>query len=363
MNKPAWKPWGALLKAEWQHLSTFNRSDRRWQMPLCAALASGLPLLISAYLDHLTFGLTASLGGLIFLYTPSTALHHRMVTLMACAFGMCACYTLGIVVHFVPWLRIPVIVFVAALVTMACRFYAVGPPGSMFFVMATSIGMYSPVQALEVPLHVGLLTMGCLLACLVALFYSAHVLRLQPAQPVKSPDAMDTDLVVFEPLVISVFVGLSLALAEGMGLDRAYWVPVSCLAVIQGGSLRAVWIKQVHRIGGTAMGLGVAWALLALPLDPWRFCALMITLTFIVETLVVRHYGLAAVFITPMTILLAEASQLGHMDATGILHARLADTVLGSAIGLLGGGCLHHPGFRLALAPKLRQWMPDNGKP
>ena len=115
----------------------------------------------------------------MFLYLPDTPLHHRMVSLMACAFAMSASYALGVMSHFLPALMVPVLVFTAILVTMVCRFYRLGPPGSLFFIMAASIGAFSPGEVLEVPLKVGLLTMGCLLACLIAFFYSVHILRVR----------------------------------------------------------------------------------------------------------------------------------------------------------------------------------------
>lgn len=135
---------------------------------LCAALASGLPLLVGAWFDRLDYGLVSSLGGLVFIYGPNTPLSHRMVTLMACAFGMSACYTLGVMGHFFPLLLVPVLGFIAIVVSMVCRFYALGPPGILFFIMAAAIGAYSPVDLLQVPLYVGLFTMGCLQACLIA---------------------------------------------------------------------------------------------------------------------------------------------------------------------------------------------------
>ena len=58
--------WGrlqALVRAELRDLATINRSDRRWQMPFCAALASGLPLLVGAWFDRLDYGLVSSLVG------------------------------------------------------------------------------------------------------------------------------------------------------------------------------------------------------------------------------------------------------------------------------------------------------------
>lgn len=44
---------GRRLRTEWQHLSTFHRSRRRWQMPVAAGLATGLPVLVGAYFGWL----------------------------------------------------------------------------------------------------------------------------------------------------------------------------------------------------------------------------------------------------------------------------------------------------------------------
>jgi uncharacterized membrane protein YccC len=350
-----WRKFQSLIRAELIHVATVRSSDRRWQMPFCASLASGLPLLTGAWFDHLDYGLVSSLGGLVFLYVPNTPLHHRMVSLMACAFGMSACYALGVMSHFFPVLLVPVLTFIAILVSMVCRFYALGPPGSLFFVMAASIGMFSPNDVLQVPLQVGLLTMGCLQACLIAFFYSLYILRQQPRQPVSTLPPAGFDFVVVDSVVIGLFVGMSLALAQALQMERAYWVPVSCLAGIQEVSLRAVWNKQLQRIGGTGIGLGLALLLLALPLDKWSVCVMMIGLTFAIETLVVRHYGLAVIFITPLTIFLAEGTRLGHGPADVLLQARLLDTVLGSVVGLIGGVCLHSPRFRTGLSRQLRR--------
>lgn len=179
-----WRKLQALLREELRQLTTIQASDRVWQMPFAAALASGLPLLVGAYFDHLDYGLVSSLGGLVFLYVPSTPLYQRMISAMACSFGMVACYALGLMSHFFAPLMMPVLVFTAILVTMVCRFYGLGPPGSLFFIMTASIGAYSPLEVMQLPLMVGLLTMGCLLACLIGLVYSVYILRLQAPKPV-----------------------------------------------------------------------------------------------------------------------------------------------------------------------------------
>ncbi|MBU1364669.1 MAG: FUSC family protein [Gammaproteobacteria bacterium] len=359
MDRRGWEKFRARLRSEVHHLARLNPSDRRWPVPFCGALAIGLPLFVGAWFDHLDYGLISSMGGLAFLYMPATPLAHRLVALMASAFGLCSCYILGLMTHFMPLLFVPVLTFIAIAVSMLCRYFMVAPPGSLFFVMAAAIGAYSPVEFLQIPTFVGLLTMGSLLACLIGFLYSLYALRLAPAQPVPPLPPLNVDFVVFDSLVIGVFVGISLVLAQLFALDRPYWVPVSCLAVIQGASLRAVWSKQVHRIAGTAIGLIVAWGLLMLPLDRWSVSLMMMALAFIIETLVVRHYGLAVVFITPLTILLADAAQLGHGASTVILEARLVDTVLGSVVGLVGGFCLHSPAFREKLGRHVRRLWPS----
>ena len=356
----SWPHIKAWLHSERVQLTTMNPSNRRWQMPVAAALASGLPLFIGAYFDHMDYGLISSLGGLVFLYLPNTPLSHRMMWVMACAFGMAACYALGVMSHFFTPVMMWMLVFIAILVTMVCRFYGVGPPGSLFFVMAAAIGAYTPGEIIEIPLKVGLFTLGSLLACLIAFFYSVYSVRRQETQPVPPLPEPTFDFVVFDSVVIGLFVGVSLALAQLLQLDRPYWVPVSCLAVIQGTSLRAVWQKQLHRVLGTCVGLLLSWGLLMLPLDAWRIAFLILILAFMIETLIVRHYGFAVVFVTPLTLFLAEAATLGHAASpSALIQSRFLDTVLGCIVGLAGAMCLHSPRFRHVLGTQLRRLAPS----
>jgi hypothetical protein len=108
-----------FARRELSHLTHVQPSDRHWTMPFAAALASGAPLLIGAYFGNIAYGLVSSLGGMVFLYLPATALPHRMVWLMACAFAMVTCYTLGLTSHLVAPMLIPVLVFIAVLTRCA----------------------------------------------------------------------------------------------------------------------------------------------------------------------------------------------------------------------------------------------------
>lgn len=232
--------------------------------------------------------------------------------------------------------------------------------------MVAAIGAYSPVPFLDLPLMVGLVFLGGLLAAVIAFGYSLIVLRLQAPTPVQPLPQPTFEHVVLDSVLIGALVGLSLLLAMALQLERPYWVPVSCMAVIQGTTLRAVWNRNLQRVVGTAAGMLVAWGLLSLPLGPWAVgrgpwavAPILMLLSFTVEWLVVRHYGLATVFITPLTILLAEAARLDPQAShAALIQSRFMDTMLGCAVGLLGGVVMHQPRLRAAVGRSLRALVP-----
>ena len=357
---------GMALKryaGELRQLATLNPSDRPWEMPVAAALASGLPIFVGAAFGELGLGLVGSLGGLVFLYLPATRLSHRMAWLMACAFGMIASFALGMVGHLVPPLQVPLVVTIAILVTMICRFYAAPPPGSLFFVMAAAIAAYGPARGLAAVAQIGAIALGTVLAVAIAFLYSLHIVSRRGIPAPTPPPDPDFEYVVVDSVVIGAFVGLSLLAAHALRLERPYWVPVSCLAIIQGASMRAAWMRQAHRIVGTALGLLVFLAIAQVPLGPWGVAGVLTALSFVIETLIVRHYGLATVFITPLTILLAEAGQRARATPAHLMEARLVDTVVGAAIGLAGAACLHNERFRAVVGGALRRVVPGGDSP
>ncbi|KAA5603843.1 FUSC family protein [Roseospira marina] len=334
-------------------------TDRPWHMPVAAALATGAPMLTGAWFGHMEFGQASALGGLVLVYLPATPMAHRMLVLMGCAFGITAGFTLGVISHFFAPVMMPALAVIGILALMMARLYGLGMPGALFFVMAASIGAYAPVDVLEVPLYVGLVSMGCLLSCIIGFVYSLYDLRTRAPKPVPPPPPRTFDFIVLEPVVMGLFVGLALLLAQVLEMEKAYWAPVSCLAVIQGATLRAVWERQLHRLIGTTLGVLLAGAILMLPLTPWTLALMMMALSFIIETMVVRHYAAAVIFITPLTILLAEAATLGHgASPDALMSARLLDTLLGCLVGLAGGAFLHHDGIRRRVRHGLKRLAP-----
>ncbi|WP_281840792.1 FUSC family protein [Sinisalibacter aestuarii] len=354
-----WAKIRQVAAREWREFATINSSDRPWQMPFAAAIAAGLPLLVAAAFGRMAEGMIVSLSGFVFLYLPATPLHHRMGALMAFCFGMICCFTLGAFAHVMPIARAPLTTLVAIFATMICRYYRVGPPGSLFFIMACAIGAYTPGAWSDIPFRTGLLAIGCIHTLLIAYIYSIFILARRPADAIPPAPVAGFNRVWFDSIVIGLFIGLSLSLAEALSLEKPYWVPISCLAIIQGVSLRAVWNRQVHRIAGTAIGLLLTWGMLPFVENGWIVATMVMGLIFLIETAIVRHYGFAVIFITPVAILLAEAPTLGHGDTDALVAARFIDTLLGVSVGFVGALCLHNPVFRTRAGRWLRPLIPE----
>lgn len=353
MSRFGLKALGRFAQKEAAALLTFRRSDRPWQLPFAAAIASGAPVAFGVYFGLPTEGALGAVAGLSFLYLPGTRLNHRIPVIMASAFAMIVSFALGLASHVAPGAAIPLISVVAVGAALFSRFQNVAPPGPIFMVMAASIAAFAPVNPAGPMATLGYFAIGCIWACAIAVIYSIYILRHRFPLPVRSPSAQDRQAAVSDAIVMGLFVGASLGVATWFELERAYWVPVSCIAIMQGVTLRASWSRNVHRIVGTAIGIALTWLLYPFLTTAWSIALAVTVLTFLIETAVVRHYAFAAIFITPLTIVLAESTSPGTATVDALMQARLIDTIIGALIGLAGAAVLHSRRVRRVVQARL----------
>ena len=327
-------------------LFVLNKPNRPWHVALIATIGMAIPALLGVYFEQMANAILACVGSMVILYIPRTSIPYRMVTLAVCSFGIVACFTLGLAASFSIYTAGITLLATTLLADFICRYYAIPAPGNFFFVFLTALGCTLPFNLELLPERVGLVALGCMLSCLLAFFYSLSV-TLPAPNPIVNSEKKRVQLLL-QSTVIGVFVGGSYLLAEMIGLEKPYWVPISCAAIMQGANFTLVWQRNIHRVTGTVLGMGLAWCIFSQSLHGWSFALAVIVLFFLVELLVVHHYGLAVIFITPLTLLLAEGS------AARVLHeslvvTRLGDIALGSAIGFIGGWVMHHPKILLRL--------------
>ena len=255
---------------------------------------------------------------------------------------MLACYGMGSLSAALPIFQVPGLVILTTLATLYCATFNVGgPPGCMFFVIAASIGATSHAALTVSLLKFIFVFAGCLWGMAMALLYSC-ITRSRNTSSVVKGSILALQKNFAHAVFIGMVVGASLLLAQSIGLTNPYWVPISCLAVIQGSNLRDIWNKQLHRIVGTF--LGVIWMSILFESKPesdWEVAIWIVMLSFAIELTVARHYATAVMFITPMTILLADVAQAHESSFWSLTQSRLLDTSIGCATALFGGLCLH----------------------
>lgn len=334
----------------------FNKTDILWKMPLSNAFCVGFPLFIGAYLNQIQIAIVASMGGMVFLYTPKTKIYHRMIILMTCSFGFIISFTLGLISHFSQTALGLILGMIATLGAIICRFYQVNKPGNFFFIMMATLAAYMPFEIQKLPYIVGIFSFGTMLACLVAFIYSLITINKTILEDIKEHKFLGFEEVIVDPFIIGIFVGLSVFIAEILGFEKPYWVPISCIAIMQGMTLSSTWIRQLQRIIGTAAGIILTWILLGFDLNNWGIAISITVFSFLTEYFAFRNYAFGAIFLTPMTIFMAEISGTVSGSDSVIIITRLQDIILGSVIGLVGGVCLHTPKFRNKISKILRSF-------
>ncbi|GAF57501.1 membrane protein [Psychrobacter sp. JCM 18902] len=348
----------ALIDGELAHLLTVNRSKRPWHMPIIAAIAISFPVFVGAYFDALSSGIKASLGAMVILNIPLVGkLPYRLVTVMAWGFAMSLCFALGLIAQQIPLLKLPIFTLMAFGIVIFGRYYRQPPPAGLFVMMAGAIALFIPLPLEDILPAIGLVMLGSGFALVMALLYSLFLLATRPATP--TPNYSYEPDTITESLIVASFVSLALLIAVTLQLSNPYWAAVSCFLIIQGIHLRTMWIKQIHRLLGTVLGVVLASWMLSWGLSIWGVALAILTMMLCIETLVDRHYGLAVIFITPLTIFIAEyGSGLPFSESAyqEVIRTRLFDTVIGCLVGLSGGVVMHSTNLRIPLR-RIENWL------
>lgn len=317
----------------------------RWPLALQAAIGIAAPIAVSTVLGQAPLGYIAASGAFTVLYAGSAPVVDRARVLPIIAVSLLLSAALGILVAG-NTLVVSIGVVVVATVSAALAFgFRLGPPGPLFFVLVYGLSAHVVASGTIDPfVYLAALTGGCLFSYLVALAPLAlpriRRIRARPMRELLPGPAWNADSrMLLLRVVIVAIVGVLLGLV--IDPDRTYWIVGSAVAVIGvAAARRAAFQRGLHRMLGTVVGAGL-YVLLALlhPAGIW-LALLLGLLQFSIELVVVRHYALALVFITPLVLLLTGAAT-GEIGAMDVAAERIVDTVVGAALGAASG--LLHP--------------------
>ncbi|MCS5735254.1 FUSC family protein [Herbiconiux daphne] len=340
-------------------LVRLNGPGGRWPIALRAGLAVAIPIAVFSLAGAPALGLQASIGAFTALYVANAPVRERLRVLPLIAVGLVACAAAGAMLAGSSLAVAIGLVLVSAAASILLYGFAVGPPGPVFFplVFGAAAHITAPVDGVRVVdplLFVTLVAGGCLFAYLLAI--APVVLprsRRVPARTLRQrfPTPRFTDEPTRTLIRRSITVAvLGSAIALAVEPERAYWVVCAALAVVSGGSSRALTMTRgLHRVIGTIAGAVLYLGLAELAPSGLWLALLLGALQFAVELFVVRNYALALVFITPLVLTItgtaASAGSGTGAEPLAFAVERLVDTAIGAALAVVAALVWHerHP--------------------
>lgn len=325
------------------HILEYKKTDRPWHLPLLAGLCIGVPILSGFFTGHFQEGKLASMAALVILYLQSNDLPQRMIILMTCCFGIVLSFALGVIFSF-NGLVAPIILglYAFGINYVLHQLRLSHPPGNFFFIMIASIAICMPFQPEKIAEKIGYISIGTMISCSLGFIYSLMVIQQDKRKSFVITQKKDRYQTLIESLTIGAFIGFSLLVARLLHAENAYWIPTSCAAVMQGTTTKHVFTRSLQRILGTFIGLGLAWLIFLLKPSLLAVSIIIIACQVIVEFIIVPNYMLAAVFITALSMLLAEPNTQLTANIDKLFAARFFDILTGSSIGCIGGWVLYN---------------------
>jgi hypothetical protein len=122
-------------------------------------------------------------------------------------------------------------------------------------------------------------------------------------------------------------------LATVIGLGHPYWAAVTATVPIIATTLAVQLGRATLRILGTAIGIWVAYVLIAMQAPIWILVLEVAVFQVLTELFVARNYGVAVICITPMALILSHLAN--PATVADLVIDRLLDTVLGVVVSVL----------------------------
>lgn len=244
-------------------------------------------------------------------------------------------FILGLLSTISPWLSPIVVGIVAFISRLLTRLYDIHKPGALFYVMVCAMGVN-----LSLPLS-RLFEISCFftLGIFLSLIGGYSIKRLDKR---KEASYLDKTLLteVFKQdavaLVDAIFYSIALFLtvyiSHALGLDKPYWVTISCASILLVENLEAMKKRHVQYLLGSSLGLILSIFLLQFNISGLSLILTISCLYGLSQYYVVRNYAVANIFINPMTILLSTL--ITKTDSITLVELRFIGIILGSFIGL-----------------------------
>ncbi|WP_291480313.1 FUSC family protein [Corynebacterium sp.] len=338
MSHP-FRPSRASVTATARSLVTLDPARADLVPALRVAVSLAVPVVVLLLTDRIEWSLFASFGAFTSIYGRYTPTRTRVRHQVLVGSMLAACVGLGaliarLAVNWTETTHAVVTVLagavVAAVTATVIMLRDLRPAGAVFTVFATTAVASAPLTASPwVALAIAAASASW---CILLSVLSGWTGEANPDATVPPPPEFPTGERVRQFSRYGTAALLGGAVATLTGIASPYWAQVAAVVPLSAPRRRQQVERGLHRIVGTVLGVGVAAFLLSFPSQPWQIIVWVVVMQFLAELFVLRNYSLALVFITPLALLMVY---LAHPQPVGtLLGARVAETVIGSVIGI-----------------------------
>jgi len=337
---------GDRVRAELAHvgrsLATFGPArGRRWPLALQAGLAMTAPIVVLAASGHANLALLSATGAFAVIYGGWLRPRERARVAPLLAIVLWLCAAAGTLAAGGGVLTVLAGVLVVTVVSASLAgAVSLGPPGPVFFVLVFGLSaqvtaVRGGVRVVDPWAYLLIVAASAAFACLVVAaplllrrYRREEPRRLRALFPPRWSAVAQT--LTLRAAIVGV---VGVAAAAVVDPTRSYWIVCAGLAVVGlPVGRRDATTRGIHRTVGTVVGGALYLALAFLPLPIWALGVLLGVLQVAIEMVVVRHYALALVFITPLVLLLIGAAT-GTIETFPLALERIVDTIVGAAVG------------------------------
>lgn len=168
------------------------------------------------------------------------------------------------------------------------------------------------------------------------------------------------DMLLSEPswrygLRLALCIGLAQSLVSLVPVTRSYWVALTVTFVLK-PDFGSVFSRAVLRALGTAAGLLVAAAVLAVVERGWWDVPVMMVLAALIPAFSAKGYAFQTAAITPVILMLSD---ILNRQGFHLVLPRLVDSLMGCAIALVAGYLLWPESWHTRIGDRLAQCVED----
>ncbi|MEV4005277.1 FUSC family protein [Actinomadura sp. NPDC049753] len=323
-------------------LLTLHPSPPRHRSAVIAAACTAAPVLIGGTLHQPGLGLGASTGALAALYGGRGAPLRDAAAVGGAGLALTAGMALGGTLAGQAWGAVLGTAMWTCLVSAIFSVANARPPGIVMPVLVCAAGAgLPPGHAVQRAAAV-----AAVAACATVLTWGAARprravsgtgLAIRRTDVRRLAAELPASPVPWAATRAATAVALAGSFSLLCQLGRPSWAMAAAGAVLgRGGHAASANARARLRGAGTAVGCVLAGALAALEPRGIMLAALLASLTYITELVVIRNYALAMVFVTPLGVLLATSAAPASA-VTGTTVDRLLETVSGCLAAVVAG--------------------------